>query len=490
MSPAREPGSVARRIPVALGLAAVLGFHLFICIHYAKAGEMGADEGFYAVAARSAMEGKLPYRDFAYTQMPLLPYLNGAAMTVAGFSMDSQRMINVAWSTIGLVALVLAIRQRLGRWEPAIAAAFVACASPHWAALQGIGTSHGPAGMFLALSAAAVLSTSDHRKRVWALAAFSALAVGCRLLAAPPILFLIAALALQADGRGERIRSAAIPLGAMALANLPFFLAAPSNACYDVWTYHVGSSLDRRSIGNWVEWWRTGPAAIMVLVAGLTTAVAHLKRRNWTELLLLGAALAGVLVPMLPRSAYGLYIAPAVPLAAAAGIVAAWSLLEGRPSPFRHIVWLLPLVVLYYDLPPTDDEGASAQIRELAEFVEAEAPEGPVLTPIPIVAVEAKREVLPGTEMGMFAVMASRRAERARRLKLTTLPELTRAVEERVPAAVVLRRGRSPWNFAWINPTLRLQPRREIADLVRAIHKGYGKGFTNRDGVVWVREDL
>ena len=35
------------------------------------------DEGFYLLTSRLVTEGKLPYRDFLLTQMPLLPYAYG-----------------------------------------------------------------------------------------------------------------------------------------------------------------------------------------------------------------------------------------------------------------------------------------------------------------------------------------------------------------------------------------------------------------------------
>jgi hypothetical protein len=54
---------------VVLYVISSLGFILF--------GRLNADEGFYLTASRLVMQGQLPYRDFAFTQMPLSAYLYG-----------------------------------------------------------------------------------------------------------------------------------------------------------------------------------------------------------------------------------------------------------------------------------------------------------------------------------------------------------------------------------------------------------------------------
>ncbi|MBC7896442.1 MAG: hypothetical protein H7066_13590, partial [Cytophagaceae bacterium] len=65
-------------------------------------GAMNADEGFYAIAARPVMEGDLPYRDFGYTQMPLLPYFNGPILARTGYGLFEQRWLNAAWAALAL----------------------------------------------------------------------------------------------------------------------------------------------------------------------------------------------------------------------------------------------------------------------------------------------------------------------------------------------------------------------------------------------------
>src|SRR5450759_4668308 len=52
------------------------------------------DEGFYLMASRLVFEHRVPYRDFFFTQMPLLPYVYGLWMQIAGRSWVSARIFS------------------------------------------------------------------------------------------------------------------------------------------------------------------------------------------------------------------------------------------------------------------------------------------------------------------------------------------------------------------------------------------------------------
>ena len=41
-------------------------------------GPLNADEGWYLLAAQNVSRGMVPYRDFLYTQGPVLPFVYGA----------------------------------------------------------------------------------------------------------------------------------------------------------------------------------------------------------------------------------------------------------------------------------------------------------------------------------------------------------------------------------------------------------------------------
>jgi len=65
-------GQVPRILPVAI----FLSFGVF-CYLIIFDGAVDVDEGFYLLAARAVYQGHLPYRDFAFSQTPLVPYVYG-----------------------------------------------------------------------------------------------------------------------------------------------------------------------------------------------------------------------------------------------------------------------------------------------------------------------------------------------------------------------------------------------------------------------------
>jgi len=69
------------------------------------------DEGFYAYAAQLVAEGKTPYHDFFFPQMPLTPYFYGLGGFLAGSSWEVYRM-GSALCFIGILWLVYRIIAR------------------------------------------------------------------------------------------------------------------------------------------------------------------------------------------------------------------------------------------------------------------------------------------------------------------------------------------------------------------------------------------
>jgi len=72
------------------------------------------DEGYYASAARLVAEGKAPYADFFYPQMPLLPYVYAPFYNLVGSSLAAMRLLSVALSALALLFWGLFLRARFG----------------------------------------------------------------------------------------------------------------------------------------------------------------------------------------------------------------------------------------------------------------------------------------------------------------------------------------------------------------------------------------
>jgi hypothetical protein len=136
----------------------VTGLHLISATWHVWYGGLNADEGFYAIAARSVWQGDLPYRDFGYTQMPLLPYLNGLLMQATGFGLFAQRAINGLW---GALTLLLAARWLARHTSATWALGFVALfsLSPAWMYFIHLGKTYAFTGLVAVV--AGIVYTED-----------------------------------------------------------------------------------------------------------------------------------------------------------------------------------------------------------------------------------------------------------------------------------------------------------------------------------------
>jgi 4-amino-4-deoxy-L-arabinose transferase-like glycosyltransferase len=94
--------------------AAFATYFAALTLFFFFAAEINADEGFYLIASRLVYEGKLPYRDFHYTQMPLLPYIYGLPQLVLGESLYVGRLTSVALLVAAFLVTVKVARRLAG----------------------------------------------------------------------------------------------------------------------------------------------------------------------------------------------------------------------------------------------------------------------------------------------------------------------------------------------------------------------------------------
>jgi Dolichyl-phosphate-mannose-protein mannosyltransferase len=89
-----------------------IGCFVIVSLIYLELGQANADEGWYLYASKLVFQGELPYRDFAYTQMPLLPYVYGVIQVIDP-SIFWGRLTSILLS-IGTLALSIVIARRYG----------------------------------------------------------------------------------------------------------------------------------------------------------------------------------------------------------------------------------------------------------------------------------------------------------------------------------------------------------------------------------------
>src|SRR3989441_8573000 len=107
-------GVTGRRIDhvrpaVIYGLLAILMAAVFVPMSFFRL--VDGDEGTYLLVSRLVIEGQLPYHDFHYPQMFLLPYVYGAWMKLAGYSWYGARRL----SRFFAIALGLLLYRQVAR---------------------------------------------------------------------------------------------------------------------------------------------------------------------------------------------------------------------------------------------------------------------------------------------------------------------------------------------------------------------------------------
>src|SRR5690349_875427 len=118
------PGAAKLRSVWAVAGPAVVGLAVtaLFLVPLAVWGAVDNDEGYYGLAAKLVSQGDVLYRDFFYTQSPLLPYVYGAWMEVFGFSLAASRALSVIFAlALGALICEHASRRFSSLWVGAIA---------------------------------------------------------------------------------------------------------------------------------------------------------------------------------------------------------------------------------------------------------------------------------------------------------------------------------------------------------------------------------
>lgn len=103
-----------RRNIAALGASWILASVIAVCVAVLAVwwGGVNQDEGWYLYAARLVGEGKVPYRDFFFTQGPVLPYVY-SFMPVHGLL--SGRLVTFAFSVFSVLVAVAFARRLVSK---------------------------------------------------------------------------------------------------------------------------------------------------------------------------------------------------------------------------------------------------------------------------------------------------------------------------------------------------------------------------------------
>ncbi len=187
-----------------------------VFVPFAVSRFIDGDEGVYAFVSKLVTHGGIPYRDFAYPQMPLLPYLYGAWMWVAGESWASLRVPS-ALLAVALGGLIYVhVLRRTGRVAAVIALCLFTASGLVFGWLTTV-KSYSLSALLL-FGAYTLVERASSRRRILLGGVVLGLGIGTRLLLAGAVpafvVCLLAAQGLRRSGlvrRGRRGRARAEP---------------------------------------------------------------------------------------------------------------------------------------------------------------------------------------------------------------------------------------------------------------------------------------
>ena len=440
----------------------VLGLTAIAMLAFVLVGRINADEGWYLYAGRLAWRFELPYRDFSFTQMPLMPYVYGPFQQIFP-SLVLGRVLSVVLGFGGIVLCVRAARRLGGDW--AAFAVAVLCAG-FTTGLYNLALSKTYALVLLCFAATlAALTSRLPPSRAWPLACVAAWAATFARTSSLPLTVLVVGYCLwRAPDLTTRRRVGGVGVvGAVVAAG--FLLASPTNARFDLFTFHQllwyrassATRLDKIVTDRLPEWAGDYPIALAVLVAaivvGLTVSRIRETLRTQPAPVIVGLGAIGYLVLQLPAGQFAPveYATPMVPVVFAVSIPVLVRAFGTRVDRASTRSWLaiagLGLVAVFGALHPAPwndvvrpgGAGGILHQEDLASLLrDRTRPDDEVLAmwAQPIVLASG-RDFTPDVTLGPFSYEDLTSA-RAHQLHYVNARLLRRLLEARRPGAVVL----------------------------------------------------
>jgi len=473
--------------PARRALRALLGCLLPLAVFtalsavYVPGNPLETDEGFYGLAARSASQGQLVYRDFPFNQTHVFPYLHGLLLHLIGFGLFTHRALCAVYAGLAL-ALVAGAAVTARRAFAYGLLAWALALSPFFVARMALGQSFSMAALLLTLMGALSVWTPRPAPRRWWLAVLGALAIGCKLTVAPAVVVLWAYEAWSTRSRWALLA----PLLVSAAVFLPVVLPAPEQWWFWNVGFHLGlEAIDFRSAEAYRDHLRMAPG---VLLLGLAMIAMAWRRglRSTPAFAAVIAALGAWILQLPLRSTQGEYAILFLPLLA---LGTAELLTQLQPQGMQRMVGALALLGVLTGLPPRDLT-LRPELEQTAGLLRTEVPlTAPLLTPLPVVALQSGHPVLPGLEMCPFCVTTELEAGRAAELGLHTPRSLIEAVKAGTPGAIAFTGEPSTWDFYWSIPSLNPVPEKERAALFAAIAGArFHPALRNAQFSVWLKD--
>jgi hypothetical protein len=496
---------------------------LFLGLANLYFGELNQDEGWYLYAAGEVADGSFPYRDFAFTQAPLLPFVYALATPlVKAWGLGGGRLFTMV---LGLAAAFLAARlaRKIAPDDAKQAAGWIAFALAAVNVYQSYFTTvvktYALCGLFLVAGFWLLSCVNGRGRAVAALVAglLLACAAGTRISSGAALAvggFYL--LARRKDfGDAAWISFGVGGAAGLAAIFLPWYFVAKDGFLFGVFEYH-----SLRSAGGLKPAlvYKCGFISRVVqgyypaLALGVVTLMLFLVRRAprdggkptvakpiWITVLLIS------LVHFSAPFPYDDYQVPLYPLfcAALAAALASWvaGVSGAHPRAASATVWAIVLIsaAAAFSSPINQNwmilgrdrlwwkvraRPQLQQLRDVAFVLRSNStPGGELLTQDTYLAVEAGLKVPKGLEMGPFSYYADWPTERAEKIHVVN-EEMLREVIRTTPAPLAALSG---YSLSVQSPdVIELDPLRQEAlwTIVRARYEplfdvpNFGQGAT------------
>jgi hypothetical protein len=425
---------------------------------YLAVGQVNADEGWYLYASQLVFRGALPYRDFAFTQMPLLPYVYGV-LQILHPSLFLGRLTSALLS-LGTFFMGIVIARRYGGPRAGMFAALLLACFTFGVYYNTIVKTY--ALVTFCFTATLHMLSSDLGKRMYPLAVLYALVAALVRVTAVFFAVPILVYCLIAAPRKPRwlILGASV---AMSIAAGFFIIPAWPAARWGLFTSHLshwgtaplfdqvrdiltgrlpaivqtfGPLLVLGGAAGYfllrdrdTKTWPRDPAPLLVVSAGLVLfAASHLANGLWDVEYLVPAAT--VFLPILAIVVSRLY---------AESVSASRSFIQAT---LIAIVFLLPLGESTQHTDLTGGRLPLAEIDQVASFViQNSQPNDKVLALEALgVTVDANRLALPGTTLAQFSLQPLDGLT-AKRLHVFNNDLLAEAIEQKAARVIILTDG-------------------------------------------------
>ena len=476
-------------------------------------GELNQDEGWYLYAARMVSEGWGPYRDFAFTQAPVLPFVYALFQPVMEHAgVAGGRAVSLLFGLLaaaGAAGLAARVTHEPAQRPAAAVLAFALTAvNVYQSYFTTVVKTYALCACFLIFALLLAVSAARRNGPVLGLAAglLAMLAAGTRISAGAAVPLVALWMWIQPQGRSRRA-ALGFALGAT-LAFVAIFvrwwLAAPDGFRFGVFDYHAArqagsltSTLVFKAgfVSRVIQAYTVAGVLALALVALRRLAPAGNPGAERTgPRLLLWAVAAGIsLVHFSAPVPYDDYQALVYPVfcAALAGAWLDYLGATGRPDLRPRLVTALLVVGFLASAAAAASSPVNqswmvkgrdriwwrlkekpdlAKLREAAAWVRANStPRDMLLTQDLYLAVEAHRRVPHGLEMGPFSYYPGFERGRAYKLNVLDRAQLTTMIHRRRAPLAAL----SGYAFAIDSPAVQEVPEAEQRALLRIFEQYY-----------------